>query len=197
MTTNVNRPTDVKFKENDVNHKLQLFGIWSAFAKGKAPSVSLPCLAACLCFWRDCIASWHFCTFFLARPWCWHHRTCRTSKLMSHWTALLPTSHSHLHLASCQKKASTSSMTCAKSLSRPSFCFFPRMTGIFYKNSSGRLKTSLVPMHHSQVHQWTRILLSSMAMKLLMDSELLEHWSFPTDNFESSVSRTDHRKAQH
>jgi hypothetical protein len=35
----VNRPTDVKFKEQDVNNKLQLYGIYSAFANGKAPSV--------------------------------------------------------------------------------------------------------------------------------------------------------------
>jgi hypothetical protein len=34
----VNRPTDVKFKEQDVNNKLQLYGIYSAFANGKAPS---------------------------------------------------------------------------------------------------------------------------------------------------------------
>ncbi|KAF2665193.1 hypothetical protein BT63DRAFT_448440 [Microthyrium microscopicum] len=34
----VNRPTDVKFKEQDVNNKLQAYGIYSAFAKGKAPS---------------------------------------------------------------------------------------------------------------------------------------------------------------
>ncbi|KAF2762590.1 hypothetical protein EJ05DRAFT_506299 [Pseudovirgaria hyperparasitica] len=34
----VNRPTDVKQKETDVNNKLQLYGIYSAFANGKAPS---------------------------------------------------------------------------------------------------------------------------------------------------------------
>lgn len=34
----VNRPTDVKQKEADVNQKLQLYGIYSAFANGKAPS---------------------------------------------------------------------------------------------------------------------------------------------------------------
>lgn len=34
----VNRPTDVKFKEQDVNNKLQLYGIYSAFAQGKVPS---------------------------------------------------------------------------------------------------------------------------------------------------------------
>jgi hypothetical protein len=36
----VNRPTDVKFKEQDINSKLQLYGIWSAFSNGKVPSVS-------------------------------------------------------------------------------------------------------------------------------------------------------------
>ena len=39
MSSNaVNRPTDPKFKEQDVNNKLQVYGIYSAFAKGKAPS---------------------------------------------------------------------------------------------------------------------------------------------------------------
>jgi hypothetical protein len=38
-STAVNRPTDPKFKEQDVNNKLQFYGIYSAFAKGKAPSV--------------------------------------------------------------------------------------------------------------------------------------------------------------
>lgn len=37
MTT-VNRPTNVKQKEEDVNQKLQLYGIYSAFANGKVPS---------------------------------------------------------------------------------------------------------------------------------------------------------------
>lgn len=36
----VNVPTDVKIKEKDVNAKLQLYGIYSAFANGKAPSNS-------------------------------------------------------------------------------------------------------------------------------------------------------------
>lgn len=36
----VNVPTDVKIKEKDVNAKLQLYGIYSAFAQGKVPSVS-------------------------------------------------------------------------------------------------------------------------------------------------------------
>jgi hypothetical protein len=36
----VNRPTDIKQKELDVNNKLQLYGIISAFANGKVPSVS-------------------------------------------------------------------------------------------------------------------------------------------------------------
>lgn len=34
----VNVPTDVKVKEKDVNAKLQLYGIYSAFAQGKVPS---------------------------------------------------------------------------------------------------------------------------------------------------------------
>jgi hypothetical protein len=34
----VNRPTDTKVKESDINNKLQLFGIYSAFANGKVPS---------------------------------------------------------------------------------------------------------------------------------------------------------------
>jgi len=34
----VNRPTDMKVKEQDVNNKLQLYGIYSAFANGKVPS---------------------------------------------------------------------------------------------------------------------------------------------------------------
>ncbi|KAK4231477.1 hypothetical protein QBC38DRAFT_223649 [Podospora fimiseda] len=42
MATNgaakVNRPTDVKEKEADVNRKLQLYGIFSAFQNGKVPS---------------------------------------------------------------------------------------------------------------------------------------------------------------
>ncbi|OCL12589.1 hypothetical protein AOQ84DRAFT_148662 [Glonium stellatum] len=37
-STAVNRPTDVKLKEKDVNNKLQLYGIYSAFANGKVPS---------------------------------------------------------------------------------------------------------------------------------------------------------------
>ena len=36
---NVNKPTDVKQKEADVNRKLQLYGIVSAFQLGKVPSV--------------------------------------------------------------------------------------------------------------------------------------------------------------
>ncbi|KPI35148.1 uncharacterized protein AB675_1363 [Cyphellophora attinorum] len=35
---NVNVPTDTKIKEKDVNQKLQLYGIYSAFANGKPPS---------------------------------------------------------------------------------------------------------------------------------------------------------------
>ncbi|SMY28200.1 unnamed protein product [Zymoseptoria tritici ST99CH_1A5] len=37
-TPNVNVPTDPKIKEKDVNAKLQLFGIYAAFANGKVPS---------------------------------------------------------------------------------------------------------------------------------------------------------------
>jgi hypothetical protein len=36
----VNKPTDVKVKEADVNRKLQLYGIINAFQIGKVPSVS-------------------------------------------------------------------------------------------------------------------------------------------------------------
>ncbi len=36
----VNKPTDMKQKEADVNRKLQLYGIFSAFKLGKVPSVS-------------------------------------------------------------------------------------------------------------------------------------------------------------
>ena len=36
----VNVPTDLKAKEKDVNAKLQLYGIYAAFANGKVPSVS-------------------------------------------------------------------------------------------------------------------------------------------------------------
>lgn len=35
---NVNVPTDNKIKERDINTKLQLYGIYSAFANGKVPS---------------------------------------------------------------------------------------------------------------------------------------------------------------
>ena len=40
-SVNVNRPVDVKKKEADVNRKLQLYGIASAFRNGKVPSVCL------------------------------------------------------------------------------------------------------------------------------------------------------------
>lgn len=39
MTANVNKPTDVKQKEADINRKLQVYGIFSAFKEGKVPSV--------------------------------------------------------------------------------------------------------------------------------------------------------------
>ncbi|KAK1997981.1 hypothetical protein LX36DRAFT_577298 [Colletotrichum falcatum] len=38
MSAKVNKPTDLKQKENDVNRKLQLYGIVSAFQAGKVPS---------------------------------------------------------------------------------------------------------------------------------------------------------------
>jgi len=41
-STSVNRPTDLKQKEQDVNNKLQLYGIFTAFSNGKVPSVSRP-----------------------------------------------------------------------------------------------------------------------------------------------------------
>jgi hypothetical protein len=40
MASTVNKPTNVKIKEQDINNKLQLYGIYSAFANGKVPSVS-------------------------------------------------------------------------------------------------------------------------------------------------------------
>lgn len=36
---NVNKPVDVKAKEADVNRKLQIYGIATAFQNGKVPSV--------------------------------------------------------------------------------------------------------------------------------------------------------------
>lgn len=39
MSANVNKPTDVKQKEADINRKLQVYGIFSAFKQGKVPSV--------------------------------------------------------------------------------------------------------------------------------------------------------------
>lgn len=36
---NVNKPTNTKVKEADVNRKLQVYGIISAFQHGKVPSV--------------------------------------------------------------------------------------------------------------------------------------------------------------
>jgi hypothetical protein len=38
MPANVNAPTDIKAKEIDVNSKLQLYGIFTAFSNGKVPS---------------------------------------------------------------------------------------------------------------------------------------------------------------
>lgn len=39
MAANVNKPTDIKQKEADINRKLQIYGILSAFQLGKVPSV--------------------------------------------------------------------------------------------------------------------------------------------------------------
>lgn len=36
---NVNKPVDLKVKEADVNRKLQIYGIATAFQTGKVPSV--------------------------------------------------------------------------------------------------------------------------------------------------------------
>lgn len=44
MGPNVNKPSDIKQKEADVNRKLQIYGIISAFKSGKVPSVSKFCL---------------------------------------------------------------------------------------------------------------------------------------------------------
>lgn len=38
---NVNKPMDLKEKDADVNRKLQIYGIISAFQNGKIPSVRL------------------------------------------------------------------------------------------------------------------------------------------------------------
>lgn len=38
---NVNKPTDLKQKEADVNRKLQIYGIINAFKNGKVPSVCI------------------------------------------------------------------------------------------------------------------------------------------------------------
>lgn len=39
MAANVNKPTNIKQKEADINRKLQFYGIVSAFKHGKVPSV--------------------------------------------------------------------------------------------------------------------------------------------------------------
>lgn len=38
-TPAVNKPTDTKVKEEDINRKLQIYGIFTAFQNGKTPSV--------------------------------------------------------------------------------------------------------------------------------------------------------------
>ena len=47
MAANVNRPVIQEQKDADVNRKLQLFGILTAFQKGKVPSVCLHCPSPC------------------------------------------------------------------------------------------------------------------------------------------------------
>lgn len=42
MSAQVNKPTNVKEKEADVNRKLQLYGMFTAFQAGKVPSVRIP-----------------------------------------------------------------------------------------------------------------------------------------------------------
>jgi hypothetical protein len=39
MSTSVNKPMNKEQKEADVNRKLQLYGIFTAFQNGKVPSV--------------------------------------------------------------------------------------------------------------------------------------------------------------
>ena len=39
MSANVNKPTDVKKRDEDIARKLQLYGIANAFRAGKVPSV--------------------------------------------------------------------------------------------------------------------------------------------------------------
>jgi hypothetical protein len=39
MSANVNRPTDIKKRDEDIARKLQFYGIFSAFQAGKVPSV--------------------------------------------------------------------------------------------------------------------------------------------------------------
>lgn len=39
MAANVNKPTDTKQRDEDINRKLQIYGIFSAFKNGKVPSV--------------------------------------------------------------------------------------------------------------------------------------------------------------
>lgn len=41
MSANVNKPVDIKQKENDINRKLQIYGIFNAFKNGKTPSVCI------------------------------------------------------------------------------------------------------------------------------------------------------------
>jgi hypothetical protein len=43
MSPAVNKPVVKEVKEADINRKLQLFGIYSAFENGKVPSVCPSC----------------------------------------------------------------------------------------------------------------------------------------------------------
>ncbi|OAQ59489.1 hypothetical protein VFPFJ_11578 [Purpureocillium lilacinum] len=38
MAATVNKPTDIKQKEADINRKVQIYGMVSAFSRGKVPS---------------------------------------------------------------------------------------------------------------------------------------------------------------
>lgn len=70
MSLSVNKPVNKQQKDADVNRKLQLYGIYSAFQNGKVPSVRL-------CLWLPRVSSngaavkhspfWALCLFLL-RP---------------------------------------------------------------------------------------------------------------------------------
>ena len=52
----VNKPLDPKQREADVNRKLQIYGIVSAFQNGKVPSVSYRASEWCRCHPRRAVA---------------------------------------------------------------------------------------------------------------------------------------------